>query len=992
MNTESEKIYLPILPIRNLIITLQFTQKSSPRFFHQIELSSLLKHWLPDNRTFEQHFRVDCPETGQSHYLKGDYYRFTLYALGDCENHLQTLLDKLHKLPSSAPVSDEKAAFRNNIKLISLHDGFNENTVSAAHQLSGYDSNSLQQEVDLWRNHPQLRLRFISPVRLLKDKEKRKNAKGEARFCRDSHDTSINLLLGRLHDRFAEFNRNSAMAQNTQREKAPETDTHLSHLFWVDNHYCDKDANKKTIGGMSGLIQFSFNPASALDPIWPLLVLGQFTGIGQRTSFGYGRYLLETMDETLTHRRGLPAQSLLMRAASEDNLRQAWRHILKNTAQTKPQDSLPEADTNYAEDNLGQPGFSEDNIADSTLQQLKQTFDKIQQHQYRAPLLKGVLINKNDGGVRALAIPPFNDRVLQRALAQIIGPSLEQLFYPRSYGYRPGRSRINAKENIQYAWRNGYKWVYESDIEDFFDSVNLQRLKERLIALYDNDGAINAIINWMSASVSFEGEVIERKNGLPQGSPLSPLLANLMLDDFDCDMRDAGFLLIRYADDFVVLCKSEQQAKQANLAAQASLSEHGFTLNKSKTQIKSMEQGFKYLGYLFVNDMALDIGGKTPADKKLSPPAQSWLNNISARASEKIKPENISQILRHGGPAKTVHYTGERGGERDTQGTLICLTGHNAIISCSSNQVHIHRDETLIYNLPWKSLQAILLFGNHHITTPAMQAALQASVPIHFSSQSGKYHGTLWNAQPAIYSYQLWQQQTETFADADNALYGARQIVLARLIHIKETLRQRKINTHKTCIEKNIRTLHQCQNLASLMGKEGSATKEYFRLLKSILPAEFKFTGRNRRPPTDPFNALLSLGYTLLYGYTESIIRASGLLPWAGFYHQPRGKHACLASDLMEPFRHLVERTALRLINQQSLKIADFSYTATGACQLSTSSRKIYLLALSQTFEVQIKARGQTESEKILTHIHKQSLSLIGWITKGEPFQAWRTR
>ena len=536
MTSHTEKLYQSVLPIRNIIVTLQFTQKTSLRFFHQIELSSLLKHWLPDNRTFEQHFRIDCPESGRGRYARGDYYRFTLYGLGHCENHLQTLLNKLHKLPASAPVTDKKAPFRNNIKLVSLHDGFNEHPITDANQLSCYNQQSLQQEVDLWRSHRQLRLRFISPIRLLKDKDKRKKAKGEARFCRDSTDTDINLLLNRLHDRFAEFNRNSETPQELSRPPPPIASTHLCHFFWIDNHYTDRNSTQKIIGGMSGLIEFSFNPDADLSHLWPLLVLGQFTGLGQRTSFGYGRYLLETMDAALTHRRGVPTQSLLMRAASEDNLIRAYRHILKNTAQTRTPGDYPEAISATADNAFTRPlpednDLAGDEIEHDTLERLKKKISDMQHQQYNTPLLKGVLISKNDGGVRALAIPPFTDRVLQRALAQIISPGLEQLFYPRSYGYRPGKSRISAKENIQSAWRNGYQWVYESDIEDFFDSVNLQRLKERLMALYDNDAAISAIINWMSAAVSFEGEVIERKNGLPQGSPLSPLLANLMLDD-----------------------------------------------------------------------------------------------------------------------------------------------------------------------------------------------------------------------------------------------------------------------------------------------------------------------------------------------------------------------------------------------------------------------------------------------------------------------------
>ena len=97
-------------------------------------------------------------------------------------------------------------------------------------------------------------------------------------------------------------------------------------------------------------------------------------------------------------------------------------------------------------------------------------------------------------------------------------------------------------------------------------------------------------------------------------------------------------------------------------------------------------------------------------------------------------------------------------------------------------------------------------------------------------------------------------------------------------------------------------------DMGSLLGLEGNGAKVYFQALQQLLPDWVGFDGRNRRPPTDPFNSLLSLGYTVLFYHVETVIRMNGLLPWFGLYHQPHGNHAILASDLMEPFRHLVEQ------------------------------------------------------------------------------------
>lgn len=112
--------------------------------------------------------------------------------------------------------------------------------------------------------------------------------------------------------------------------------------------------------------------------------------------------------------------------------------------------------------------------------------------------------------------------LLTRAL-QALSPAVESLFSAGVHGYRPGRSRITASHAIQAAWRAGYRWVYESDVRDFLDSVNLGRLRERLSALFGDDPVVDAVGAWLAAPVRFQGERIERVNGLPQGSPLSPL-------------------------------------------------------------------------------------------------------------------------------------------------------------------------------------------------------------------------------------------------------------------------------------------------------------------------------------------------------------------------------------------------------------------------------------------------------------------------------------
>ncbi|HFQ13367.1 MAG TPA: CRISPR system precrRNA processing endoribonuclease RAMP protein Cas6, partial [Gammaproteobacteria bacterium] len=325
----SDDLLLSVLPIRHLIVTLRFTASARPRFFHQLEISAWLRYWFSDDEEFERFLRIDCPEAGHSPYQTGDYYRFSLFGLACPDALLQRLIENLQALPASAPVSDAKAPFRNNLRLIELQDGFTDATVRSVEDLSLYDFETLMQETAIWREQRYQRLRWISPVRLLKDKTRRKDLKGEARFCHDASDIDMPLLLSRLHDRLADSARRDGR-DIPRRPPPPNIDARYTHVFWLDNHYTDARGGQHVVGGLCGLIEFDCGADSGLQALLPLLVLGQFTGMGQRSAFGMGRYLLETPDGCVTHRRCLPARSLLMRAMDPDNLEQAWSHIHVN--------------------------------------------------------------------------------------------------------------------------------------------------------------------------------------------------------------------------------------------------------------------------------------------------------------------------------------------------------------------------------------------------------------------------------------------------------------------------------------------------------------------------------------------------------------------------------------------------------------------------------------------------------------------------------------
>lgn len=198
-------------------------------------------------------------------------------------------------------------------------------------------------------------------------------------------------------------------------------------------------------------------------------------------------------------------------------------------------------------------------------------------------------------GVRLLRIPTVTDRVLQRAVLQVLHPIVEPRFLPCSYGYRPGRGVADAVRAISRLRRQGYTWVLDADIDDFFNQVDHATLRAFLDEDLPDDSLLNLIESWHK--VDCLTPACDR--GIPMGSPLSPLLANVYLHRLDMAVTAAGFPLARYADDFIVLAAwPEGRATAYELVAEA-LAGLRLRYEPRKTRLASFDEGFDFLGVHF---------------------------------------------------------------------------------------------------------------------------------------------------------------------------------------------------------------------------------------------------------------------------------------------------------------------------------------------------------------------------------------------------------
>jgi RNA-directed DNA polymerase len=273
--------------------------------------------------------------------------------------------------------------------------------------------------------------------------------------------------------------------------------------------------------------------------------------------------------------------SLIDKVYKRKNLEMAWEKVKANRGSG------------------GVDGQSLESFAAQSDQQLDRLQSEMKDDVYQPQPVRQVQIPKagKPGEFRTLGVPTIYDRVCQQALLNRLEPIFEPVFDDANFGYRRGRSTKDAMRKVWKEIQSGREWIVDADLKDFFGSVDHEKLLT-LIAQRVADSRVLRLVGAMLTAGSYgKGQLFPSERGTPQGSVVSPLLSNILLTPFDQEMRRKGFQLARFADDWVITCKSEAEARAAIAAALRILKELGVELHPQKTRIVHVQYGFEFLGY-----------------------------------------------------------------------------------------------------------------------------------------------------------------------------------------------------------------------------------------------------------------------------------------------------------------------------------------------------------------------------------------------------------
>lgn len=564
---------------------------------------------------------------------------------------------------------------------------------------------------------------------------------------------------------------------------------------------------------------------------------------------------------------------------------------------------------------------------------------------YRPGPLRRAAIPKRSGGERVLTIPSVTDRIAQGAMAAALNPVLDPLFSEASFAYRPGRSVDQAVARVTALRRQGFDWVAEGDVQRCFDRIAHDPLLEALEAAIpaaepDRAALLDLVGLWLEDWAEDFGTP---GRGLAQGSPLAPLLANLALDRADDALEATGARLVRFGDDFVILCRDREGAEAALSDMREALEPVGLTLNEEKTRIADLDRGLRFLGRLFVRSLVLKEAREEPeeADEILRLLARRDDDAAESAAAVEAAAERDRRAGLDAG-SRALHV--------ETPGRRLEVDDGSLVVVGELEGVRVE-----FLRLAPARVDRVELSPGCGADAETMAELAELGLLVHLLDARGMVRATLAPPLPSRGALHLAQARAALEPEAGAPF--ARAFVEGRMRNQRALLRKfnrgRKLSPVAEAaakIGRLIRALPRAADAPAAMALEAQAGALYHPALRALCaPGWATGDRRSRRPAEAPLDAALNYLSALLSREVEHAVRRAGLHPGFGALHVARDHGEACVFDLIEEFRApLAEGPALQLFNAGLLREEDFAAAPGGGVRLSAAARGRAIRAFRQ--------------------------------------------
>lgn len=536
---------------------------------------------------------------------------------------------------------------------------------------------------------------------------------------------------------------------------------------------------------------------------------------------------------------------------------------------------------------------------------IKRLAAELAEDRYIPGSLRPVTIRKDSGGTRTLQIPCVIDRIAQRAAASVLSAILEPHFEDSSYAYRPGRSVQQAVDRVAYLRRQGYTYVVDADIRAYFDSVPHALLLKKLAAHDVTPLLCRLVKTWLE---SFSATDF----GLAQGSPISPVLANLYLDALDEQFGEKSAVrIVRFADDFVLLARSRLASRRALDKAAEVLAHHGLELHPDKTRLVAFEDAFTFLGKMFVRSIVIDKEEEAPTRLEIIsddvPPVQQ------PTMPREIEPDRDADDLAQD---RAPLYLLEPGRKliANGEGFVVDQNGKDLLrvpailVSRIDLGIAVEADDGAL-RLAADNRIPVTFLNAAHLPQSVLLPAIRSDAGLHLAQARA--------AMDPVQSAQL-----------AGAMVGARvrgmQGLLKRLNHKRQL---EDILAAGKSFRRGWRKAEISGDIDVARNVEKEMAQKYWPLLAQCL--EHGFTLPSRRPEAaakKPFNHILDFTAHLLTRDVTSAVLRARLHPGFGVLHVSGDRRDACVYDLIEAFRApLAESVSVQLVNNRIIGLDDFT-------------------------------------------------------------------